>query len=428
MIMNALNPLKKMRPPRDRRSGVTIIEVLTSILIAVIGVAGVLVLIPFGIRQAQTGLDLREATAVAENAAQEFQMRGYAQLRTIGGKRVLPWIGLDRELIRNNLEASLTYVALAHDPSPPPPSSNFPVGWYFIDPLWLSTLANPATGYPSIETLEQMFRFVGTDPSDEAAFLSGIPADGLPPAFPRYVHLLDPIPSVPTIAPISLGVAARMFQSRDDLQFAVETDPITGAEISEFSPPRPYLDLDAGGVPMRRQFQGDITWSAVAVPKRKVSEVNLLGNQGLRTEGFDFHVLVFKNRSLQNPAGPIPNQDEDPRFLYTTLSSTPNANPNQIFSTAAITLDVAPGAINIRSGSWVMLINYDLNRQAQVGFYRVLGSVPDEQLITIDGSDFTINDELPDGSANRSKTFVIFFPEVVSVFKKQLILESESTF
>ncbi len=42
------------------RNGVTIVEVLTSIVVAVIGVAGVLVLIPFAVRQASVGLDLEE--------------------------------------------------------------------------------------------------------------------------------------------------------------------------------------------------------------------------------------------------------------------------------------------------------------------------------------------------------------------------------
>lgn len=416
-----MNPF---RLTRSNRGGVTIVEVLTSIIVAVIGVAGVLVLIPFGIRQAQTGLDLQDSTTVAENADQEFQLRGFARMGLFGNDRVLPWIGVERERIRNGEEDQLTFVSLTHDSSLPPPA-NLPVGWYFIDPLWLSALADPVTQYPNIDTIEQMFRYVGNEPADEDLFLNGVPGDDLPPAFPRYVQLFDLIQPAPNIEPIDLGLAAQIFQARDDLQFAIETNPTTGDEIDELSPPVPYLDQNAAGLNMRRQFEGSVTWAAVAVPKRKAGDVDLLGTHGLRTEGFDFYVMVFKDRSFQNPTAVI-NRDDDPRFLYTTLSAT--ENPNQIFSTATVTLNVAPGGIEIANDSWVMLINYDLNRKSQVGFYRVLGSAPDERAITIDGSDFTITDNLADGTANRSKTFVIYLPNVVSVFQKQLILEPEAGF
>ena len=40
-----------------RRAGVSVIEVLTSMIVAAIGVAGVLVLIPFAVSQSQLGIE-----------------------------------------------------------------------------------------------------------------------------------------------------------------------------------------------------------------------------------------------------------------------------------------------------------------------------------------------------------------------------------
>ena len=41
----------------NRRAGISIIEVLTSLVVAAIGVSGVLVLIPFAVKQSQLGIE-----------------------------------------------------------------------------------------------------------------------------------------------------------------------------------------------------------------------------------------------------------------------------------------------------------------------------------------------------------------------------------
>ena len=46
-----------------KREGVTIIEVLTSMAVATIGVFGVMVMIPFAVKQSQSGLDADAANA-----------------------------------------------------------------------------------------------------------------------------------------------------------------------------------------------------------------------------------------------------------------------------------------------------------------------------------------------------------------------------
>lgn len=70
------------------RAGLSVIEVLTSMLVAVIGVAGVLVLIPFASRQAELGLDIDAAGRLARNAVQNFEIEGHDRL--VAGNP--PWV------------------------------------------------------------------------------------------------------------------------------------------------------------------------------------------------------------------------------------------------------------------------------------------------------------------------------------------------
>jgi len=74
---------------RANRLGITIIEVLTSIVVAMIGVFGVMILIPFAVQQAQIGLDLDDATAMADNAIATFEINQYHRVNDQGE---LPWI------------------------------------------------------------------------------------------------------------------------------------------------------------------------------------------------------------------------------------------------------------------------------------------------------------------------------------------------
>ena len=58
------------------RSGLSIIEVLTSVVVAMIGVFGVLALIPFAVKQASLGLDSDAAVTTARNAISQMEITG----------------------------------------------------------------------------------------------------------------------------------------------------------------------------------------------------------------------------------------------------------------------------------------------------------------------------------------------------------------
>ena len=69
-------PTSDLRIPNCRR-GISIIEVMTAIVVALIGVFGTLVLIPFAIKQAQSGLDLDDGRNLAENSQAMFEIMGF---------------------------------------------------------------------------------------------------------------------------------------------------------------------------------------------------------------------------------------------------------------------------------------------------------------------------------------------------------------
>ena len=439
-----MNMQLKSLSSSQKRSGVTIVEVLTSIIVAVIGVAGVLVLIPFGIRQAQFGLDLEDATNIGENAAAKFQILGYNNIGQYGGEQVLPWVIPDQ----NNPDitsgmTNLDGMILADDPLVKMESD---AGFYFIDPLWVNSTTTPLP-------TPDMFSFVGESRSqqlvsqmvafDQITFENGQAATPTIPAFlPQFVSVVDPtnpfqpedtstIPVTPSLPrAISQPLAVRTFFNNDDLQYSVNLDQ-DGNELGELAAPQPYLDRDSVGLDLRRQFIGEISWSAVAVPKNAPND-----DLGDLVEGFDFFVMVYKNRSFLNPTGYSGPAESDPRFLYTLLDSSADdspvgPNPVAIQGQGSIFLN---SDVDIRNGEWIMLVNYKLDsvsetlQEAQVGFFRVIGNAADR--ILINGPNFEIQTLEDDGGGTlvptRTATYAIYLRNVVGVYKRQLRLTSET--
>ncbi len=361
------------------RSGVTLVEVLTSIVVAVIGVAGVLVLIPFGVRQAKIGLDLDSSTTVAENAVAMFEVSGYGQFSFCGGDECLPWI-----------DATAT------------PSS------------LLSRDGNVASCYWIDPYAPDMLNFQAIGSLDIGVFNAGDTSSGGVPYRPRVTRLMDFTSAAATPTAIGNALANRLFQTTDDVEFAFETSQ-DGNIIDELSPPQPILDIDPSladtmdndgdgaidetdELAVRRQSLGSVSWSAVAVPRRNLGNVNLGA-----VEGFDFHVLVYRDRDTTS---------QMPLALVT-------AGPTTINGVGTVTLGAD---ISIENDQWIMLVNFvgTATSQPQVGFFRVIGSDETNDRITIDGPTFS----LPAGQ----NTYAIALPGVVNVYKRQIELEATSSF
>lgn len=385
------------------RVGVTLIEVLTSIIVAVIGVAGVLVLIPFGIRQAQVGLDLDESTSIADNALALFEIERLnvvssepnAVGSTNGGSPALPWV--------------YTGGSLVEMVTPTPINNTTQLdSCFWIDPLWLNTTGAAATNLGM--AINNMFNIVS---GTETEFRS--PADGflLQPTFVNVLNTAQPFVGGNPDA-INLALARRMFQTSNDLEWAFETAP-DGTAIDDLDPPRPFLDTNGAGVSLRRQFRGEISWSAVAVARRANGFVDLTVGANGRIEGFDFHVLVYKNRSFVDPGLASFPQDQDPRMSVSGLNL--GISPTQIRGTGTIAVQNPTETLEIQNDEWVMLVNIN-SGVPQVGFFRVIGASNENLRYTLDGSDFVIN----------NPTYMVHLPNVVNVYKRRLELEFADSF
>ena len=394
------------------RFGITLIEVLTSIVVAVIGVAGVLVLIPFGIRQAQIGLTLDDSTTLAENVVSQFEVYGYGRVSAYNNNQCLPWINSTFSLAEI---ANPTIV-----PNPLVQQNGNLASCYWIDPL--SPANFDPTRFDDVATNDNFFVPAGMiDPAAAIAFVNGDGFSGGSSYQPLTVQLLDlssnPLNGIPT--PINNALARRLVTTSNDLQFASEQDPVSGNEIDDLSPPLPYFDIDSSRLNdmidndgdsaidendeqfLRRQFRGETTCSAVAVPRD--------GLAGGAIEGFDFYILIYRERDFtaQMPVAEL------------VVPPMTSLQPKVISGTG--TIQLLNSDIAVDNDQWLMLVNFD-SQAPQVGFFRIIGSDEARSRITIVGSsNFTI-------PMAPQRTFAIALPNVVSVYKRQLGLETATTF
>ena len=369
----------------NRREGISIIEVLTSLVVAAIGVSGVLVLIPFAVRQSQLGIERDIADVVGVNATEELQVRGFTSVFDNGN---LPWqggavptfqpTGTPEEFLERRTTPVLTV---------PVPATALAPEVVHIDPLAITTtlqqrlelgiLAN--SGFPTM----------------------GIPLQPNPDVLTRYVDNALKIPvmnlqrrsSVAALQlPLGLTEARLLTQSTDELPFS-ETD-YRGFKAGDIDGPQPQITLSGGGSPVARQFQGRVSWSAVMVPEKAAG---VIGTPALPTPAsrYRMHTLVYADRNPRSTATGIDVENGNdmfvahvPRFAFAPSSaaavppdqrrdSSPNPlnlNGGFVPSVNRIVLDavnhtqadgstlqgIGFGQVNIVKDNWVMLINRKL--------------------------------------------------------------------
>ena len=348
------------------RSGFSIIEVLTSIVVAMIGVFGVMVLIPFAVKQAQTGLDSDAATIVARNAYAKFEISGYRNTRN--------W---------------LTDILTAADPTVPQVFS--------IDPLGIMENNQP----PALPVFA-----LANFPFNQSHVGSGsYPA----PYVIRAANLVTPAGVGMTKAD-----ARRMFRAADALVFGEAIDSSVGAADASLNGPSQIYDAGGTMPILKRQSYGDISWSAIVVPVK----------DGLATASawkYRMYILVYKDRitDVTDPKG---------RMLTATLAPiTGIASPVSNVYLADSTVNLEAGTF--RKDDWVMLINQDPNAQPgfdlQLGFYRVVGysnnAGPILPSITLDGPDFDF-----DNVVSRRETHIVHLKDVVGVYERTFTPEGAS--
>ena len=154
------------------------------------------------------------------------------------------------------------------------------------------------------------------------------------------------------------------------------------------------------------------------------------GDFGVRElDTMEFYMLIYKDRSFANPVdyadGTLTDADFDPRLRLATVDS------NETSSRFANNVFLSGGAVPIQASvavdndDWVMMANVNpVTGIYQAGFFRVTGSNPEANTISLDGPSFVFDDP-SDGSA---VTVIIHLTNVVNVYRRTITLERDSFF
>ena len=301
-------------------------------LVALIGVFGVLVLIPFSVQQAQIGLDQDVATLVALNSVEEMQVRGLLRVNSDGDLNLR---GLRMDTTSDPTAKDSAFPEARNVPgivSPVLPrvvygvdtavvdgeevfgviSSKRPQAFHF-DPLAVANVGYPVVGDPLNPPQDarnpDCFNF-----ADNANELRN------PDFLTRYLPasrndlrlpVVTAVNNLSTVFNVGGGVteevaelvgireADRIFRSLDELVFG-DQDNFTGdgQDVSDVDLPQPVFDVSAGGRVVRRQSSGRISWSAVFVPEKGATVKATAGAVPTATNRYRVFVMVYKDRSF----------------------------------------------------------------------------------------------------------------------------------
>ena len=387
------------------RSGLSIIEVLTSVVVAMIGVFGVLALIPFAVKQASLGLDSDAAVTTARNAI--------SQMEIVGMQIPQNWV-----VDSDPFDPSGTLSAYA------PVAGAAEV--FSLDPLGIAELAriNGSTALPTdLSNASFPFQINDLTGGDYSAAGLVIPA----------ANFIRPIAGAtfdPTVDQFDLELARRMCRSANDLVFA---EPDLSDPDASVSGPTQLFDTDGGADQrdQRRQSQGRISWSSIVVPFTNEPTVASIERWSYR-----MYILVYKNRQFEsvatNPDGTIAfNADGNVRDLGGAMtvalldtSLTGPQSPVSIvdFEDPATSLSGA-----VKRDDWVLLINRDPAAPAgfdrRLAFYRVVNfsdsDAGSSASITLDGPDF-------DFGVAGTNTYIVHLKDVLGVYERTFTPELES--
>ena len=349
------------------RHGLSIIEVLTSIVVALIGVFGVLAMIPFSVKQTQSGLDQDAATTMARNVLSNFEASGYKVVFTdrATGVKQLNWVSG-----AGNVPTAITS-----------PTSNPLV---CIDPLGITEQGGAFNTFPFNTTI--------IAPELE------IPT----------VNLLRP-----NGTPFETADARRMFRLTDDLVFGESINSL-GDDDAELNGPTQLFNEGVGGL-LNRQSTGAVSWCAIAQPIINDPDAE-------DVDSYKFNVLVFKDRitdstvpesqmaaALVNPPlGPAYAQPLATVEISTALSDDIRRNDWVML----INRDPqVPGPVAFRT-------NLAFARVTNLASLEDIASGQKFSRLTLDGPDFHF--------APNATTYIVHLRDVVAVFPRTIQLETIS--
>lgn len=361
------------------RHGLSVIEVLTSIVVALIGVFGVLAMIPFSVRQTQSGLDQDAATTMARSALSNFEASGYKIISDVPSPdnsttRQLDWMNDNRNNVITRIFPGTSLVC--------------------IDPLGIAENGG----------------FI-TFPFNNGALPADLTIPTVTLARPGVDAAGNPIP-------FTLADARRMFRLTDDLVFEQSDDP-NDTDADLLGPVQIFNEDGAG--PLNRQSNGTVSWCAIAEP--------IIANPTVtEIETYKFYVLVFKDRITDITAP------------ESAMLSAPVLSPITFGQSTTVTI-AASLTEDIRRDDWVMLINREapnvvtdsVARRTNITFARVVNLFSDGtgmSSLSLDGPDFQFTDSglASNGSGTPvdEATHIVHLRDVVAVYPRTIKLETAS--
>ena len=371
--------------------GVTVIEVLTSMLVALIGVFGVLILIPFSVQQAQIGLDQDAAAVLADNAFEDLQVYGLIQVADAGPLNLRGTsVGLDPNsgltvapfLLGgppNNVPIAEGNVALPFGVYSVPPSV-FTPSLIHLDPIALLNVGAPvANGDLNPDFL------TGLLPSTTGTFSEHEDFDRvnrtLNPlrmfvATPMSNTSFSPAAGTTVNELLSLPEVNRIFRTEDDI--VTGRTSFTGGEVSDVELAQPVFDVSSQGNLVKRQSNGRISWSAVLQPIKDPTRVGATATPATKYKVF---ILVYGDRSV------IPSDEDSQMIAAPVLRRAtmqdpngppfdPTLPPHGGYDPAVNQIVLGPDipAAGVFRDDWVMLINR--RPLAPAGGSPIIGPVP----------------------------------------------------
>ncbi|MBX3419557.1 MAG: hypothetical protein KF851_18285 [Pirellulaceae bacterium] len=401
------------------RNGLSIIEVLTAIVVALVGVAGVMILIPFAVDQAQIGFDQETSYRFGANVANDFEIKGFDDPDS--------WVVMPARFFE---PADPTPPPPPPDPPspppwrprprppvdrpPPPPSPppppvtglyNYATRCYMIDPIGVADSADNALNIHTILPPLGMFPFLVPD----FTVAMTIPGNGiLATDGAIFIDRATVTSSLPPGYVLNTPLALHHFSWRDTLQTSEPTPGATGTYPTELAPPQQIFDVNGDNEPVRRQSLEELTYRVLVVPEaitphrrdRYPAHPNFIGGLDLHRE-LRCYFLIEKGRQRLRPMTSTVQpydrvyQVDHPHNLSPTYNPTEPSMRNARIAFGGGTLifrEHAGGALThsnlaaanslstqraeIRRGDWVMLTNvifdYELMRQTQqVNFYQI---------------------------------------------------------
>ena len=368
---------------RLQRRGTSILEVITTMLVATVGVFGVVALIPFAARQSELGLSQEDAINAARNLQQRMESTGYN----------------NPSLWSDGLGNSLPNSPYAGDGG----ATYLGVRAFCLDPIGVSSSSGV------------VFPFTNTD------LTTNPNTNGTNFQFPRLFYTPGQwVVGLPRFTVFDFNGNELNATNAGSLLkakrlFGYENDLVYRNSVEKADPPTQDYLQNGANVNFKRATNGATGCMIFAVAR---------GDDMSQSNEYTFYTVVFNRR--------VASANSDRLFLIDTTSLPATLYGGGDVPYAEITA-VDNNRRRFGRNDWVMLLNAIPSADSTVSadqiqslqFYRVQEAyeVASAERVTLQGGDF----KLTDSAGNFLPTYMIYMPDVIAVYESTFRWEGDST-